>query len=274
MPLFTKTGKSMVFDLINQANPSTVPYTETNSAIEKITAGTFTVDGVVYNTSARLRGLAGAGYTGSKTVYYNRLSLSQLFYNARARVDSFSATQFYDTLEAFNTRYGLKLTQADVSNPTLAGPNSANYSASTVIAGLPGSALLTTNSVTLYYYRGLPQLDAFITSKNLAAYNHPTADGNATKLSAQLLTFGLDFTEFKNFLNITGAGMPNFADLSHVMTTQLGLPQWDAPLNSQYVVDQPTTAVSNANKAFDRVVVQTGIDNNVVTGVAYYHYMS
>ena len=274
MPLFTKVGKSMVFDLINAANPSNIPYTETNSAIEKITAGNFTVDGTVYNTSARLRGLAGAGYTGSKTVYYNRLSLPTLFANVQPRVDSFSAASFYDALEAFNTRYGLKLTQADVTNPGFAGVGQANYNNNTTVSGQPGSALLTTNAVRIYYYRGLPKLEAFVVNKSLAAYNHPTTDGNATKLAAQMLTIGLDFTEFKNFLTVDGTGMPNFADLSHVMTTQLGLPAWDAPLNSQYVTDNLTTAVGNANTAFDRVVVQTGIDNGVVTGVAYYHYMS
>lgn len=274
MPLFTKVGKLMVFDLINQANPSSVPYTETNSAIEKITAGNFTVDGILYNTSARLRGLAGAGYTGSKTVYYNRLSLASLFQNAQPRVDSFSAAQFYDALDAFNTRYGLKLTQADVTNPAFAGAGQPNYNNSTNISGLAGSAILTTAAVRLYYYRGLPKLEAFVITKNLNAYKHPTSDGNATKLAVQMLTIGLDFTEFKNLLTVDSTGMPAFADLSHVMTTQFGLPVWDAPLNSQYVTDNLTTAVGNANTAFDRVVVQTGIDNGVVTGVAYYHYMS
>lgn len=272
MPLYTKTGKQMVFDLINQANPSEIPYSETNTAIEAITAINTTIDGVQYNTQARIRGLAGAGYTGNKTVYYNRLSLSTLFSGVQARVDSFSATQFFDTLDAFNTRYGLKLTQADVTNPAFSGANSANYSASTSIRGNANSPLLTTNSITLYYYRGLPKLDLFVVNRNLNAYQHPVTD--TKRKSAQMLTIGLDFTEFKNFLSVTGVGMPSFADLSHVMTTTFGLPQWDAPLNSNYVVDQPTSAVSNANKAFDRVVVQTGIDNSNVVGVAYYHYMN
>lgn len=272
MPLFTKTGKLMVFDLINAANPSDIPYSDTNSNIEKITAGTYTVDGTAYNTMALLRGLPGAGYTGSKYVYYNRLSLSSLFLNVTPVVESYSATGFFEALPAFNARYGLNLTQADVSNPGFLNPNTANYSNTALIAGVAGSALLTTASVRITYNRGLPKLDAFVVNNTLATYNHPVTD--ATRLSAQMLTIGLDFTEVKNFLTVDGTGMPNFADLSHVMTTQLGLPSWDAPLNSNYVTDNATSAVTNANKAFDRVVIQTGIGNSNVVGVAYYHYMS
>ena len=274
MALYPKSGKQMVFDLINAANPSAVPYSETNSAIEAIVATNTTVDGVVYNTSARLRGLAGAGYTGTKTVYYNRLSLATLFYNTRFNLNSFSAKSVYEALPSLNARYGLSLTQADIGDGVLNNPNQANYNGAVSVYGKAGSSLLTTAGVTLYYYRGLPQLEAFVLNKRLDAYKHPTTDGNATKLSAQMLTIGLDFTEVKNMLTVDGTGMPQFSALQQVLTTQYGLPSWDAPLNSNYVTDNATSAVGNANKAFDRVVVQTGIDNGVVTGVAYYHYMS
>lgn len=272
MALYPKGGKQMIFDLINAANPSEVPYTEANTAIEVITNGSFTVDGKSYNTSARVRGLMGTGYTGSKTVYYNRLSLATLFLNATFRLDSYSAASVYDALPVINSRYGLNLTQADIVDAALAGVGQANYNSIVGVRGKATSPILTTASATLYYYRGLPYLDKFVLAKNLNAYNHPVSD--ASRKSAQMLTIGLDFTEYKNYLTVDGTGMPQFADLSHLMTAQLGLPYWDAPLNSNYVVDQPTSAVADANKSFDRVVVQSGIDNGVVTGVAYYHYMS
>jgi hypothetical protein len=274
MALYSKLGRQQVFDLINAANPSAVPYSDSNSTIEAITAGNFTVDGQSYNTSVRLRGLQHSGYTGSKTLYYNRLNISSLFLNATFRLDSFGAKSVYEALPVLNARYGLNLTQGDVNDATLASPGVANYTGTVVVSGKVGSPFLTNQGVTLVYARGLPKLDAFVLSKNLTAYKHPTADGTATKLSAQMLTIGLDFTEVKNMLLVDGTGMPNFSALSQVLTTQYGLPQWSAPLNSNYVTDNPTSAVGNANKAFDRVVVQTGIDNGVVTGVAYYHYMS
>ena len=272
MPIYSKAGKDMVFDLINQANPRDVPFTAQNTVIEAITAQNNTVDGVTYNTKARVRGISGAGYTGVQTVYYNRLALNSLFSATTVRLDSYSAASVHEALPIINARYGLSLTTTDVVNNGLLNPGVTNYNSSVNLTGAAGSPLLTANSTTLYYYRGLPVLSAFILNKNVPAYTHPVSD--PTVKSASMLTVGLDFTESKNLLLVDGTGMPNFAALSQVLTQTYGLPAWDAPLNSNYVVDVATSTVSAANQKFDRVVVQTGILNGQVAGAAYYHYMN
>lgn len=272
MPIYSKAGKDMVFDLINASNPRDIPFTAQNTVIESITAQSNTVDGKAYNTKARVRGLAGTGYTGVQTVYYNRLSLPTLLSGVVFRLDSFSAASVHEALPVLNARYGLTLTTADVTNPNLNGVGQANYNSSVTVSGIAGSYLLTTNAASLYYYRGLPVLSAFVLNKNVPAYNHPVSD--PTVKSASMLTIGLDFTESKNLLLVDGTGMPNFAALSQVLTQTYGLPAWDAPLNSNYVVDVATSTVTAANQKFDRVVVQTGILNGQVAGAAYYHYMN
>lgn len=272
MPIINKTGKELVWDLINQANPRPVPFSPENSAIEVITAGSFTQDGVTYNTKARLRGISMAGYTGSVTVYYNRLTLANLFRNQQASIETFDGTDIHGVLPIINRNYGLNLQTGDVNNSALINPGQANYTNTTTLVATAGSALLAGGNALLRYMRGLPYLEKFILSKNLDAYKHPVAD--TTKQAAQMLTIGLDFTEYKNLLLVDGTGMPNFAALQQVLTQTYGLPAWDAPLNSNYVTDSPTSAVTNSNQKFDRVVVQTGISNGQVAGVAYYHYMN
>lgn len=272
MAIISKTGKELVWDLINQANPRPVPFSAANSAIEAITEGSFTQDGVTYNTQARLRGLSTTGYTGSVIVYYNRLTLPNLFRSQQPSVESFSAPDIHTLLPIINRNYGILLQTSDITNGPLLNPNVPNATSAVVLTAATGSALLASGGVVMRYRRGLPYLDAYVITKSVAAYTHPVQD--TTKQAAQLLTYGLDFTDYKNLLLVNGSGMPNFAALQQVLTVTYGLPPWDAPLNSNYVTDNLTSAVTNANKKFDRVVVQTGISNDQVAGVAYYHYMS
>lgn len=274
MPIIKKQGKELLWDLINEANPRAVPFSAENSALESITGGSFTVDGTAYNTRARVRGLPGTGYTGSQLVYYNRLTLPLLFLqNTPLNVESFSAADVHALLPVINRTYGLTLTTADINNATLSNPNVPSYvDGVNLTANSTTSALLTTGFVRLTYRRGLPYLDKFIIDKNLLAYTHPVTD--ASVKSAQMLTYGIDFTDSKNLLLVDGTGMPNFDALQQILTQTYGLPAWDAPLNSNYVTDNPTSAVTNANQKFDRVVVQTGISNDKVVGFAYYHYMN
>lgn len=271
MPIYNKNGKQLVFDLINAANPQPVPFTENNCVIEKVTPGNWTVDGVTYNTQARVRGQPGQGYTGSKIVYYNRLSLPTLLIYVNPTVQSYSATDLHSVLPVFNRNYGLNITVADVQNAALSNPNTPNYTGTVTMTPLASSPLLTANTAALTYLRGLPYLDVYVVSTVLDAYIHPVTD--VTKKSAQLLTYGLDFTDYANLLLVDGTGMPNFSALQQVLTQTYGLPAWDAPLNSNYVTDNATANVTGANKNFDRVVVQTGISNSQVVGFAYYHYM-
>lgn len=272
MAIISKTGKELVWDLINEANPRQVPFSASNSAIEAITAGSFTQDGVTYNTKARLRGLSTTGYTGSVIVYYNRLTLPNLFRNQQASVESYSAPDIHTVLPVLNRNYGLNLLTSDITNTALGGINTPNYTSTVTLVPIATSALLAPGNVNMRYMRGLPYLEAYVLTKSLTAYKHPVTDTD--KKAAQMLTFGLDFTDYKNLLLVDGTGMPNFAALQQVLTVTYGLPAWDAPLNSNYVTDNLTTAVTNANQKFDRVVVQTGISNGQVAGVAYYHYMN
>lgn len=275
-----KTGREEVFALINAANPRTIKFDPTTSAIESVAAGSFTVDGVVYNTKAKLRGLPGAGYAGVQEVYYNRLDFramtSQTYVSDNSIqlvARSFSAASLHEALPSINNDYGLNLLPSDISNTPFPQPNVNNYITTQIFQILATSVLFApTGSLVVQIRRGIPYLDQYVKARALAAYTHPATD--VARKSAQMLTVGLDFTDYKNLLLVTGAGMPNFAALQQVLTQTHGLPAWDAPLNSNYVVDQPTSAVGNANKAFDRVVVQTGIDNGEVVGVAYYHYMA
>lgn len=87
------------------------------------------------------------------------------------------------------------------------------------------------------------------------------------------MTYGIDFTAYKNLLTVDASGLPQWAGLRKVLD-DLGIPNYAGPLNSNTVQDVPTSTAQFANKSYDRVVIQTGIDEEGVKGVAYYHYNS
>lgn len=272
---YKKPSNELVYDLINLANPDLpVPVSAANVIIEKITEVTVNAASNQRNTSARLRGVQGAGYTDSVTLYYDRINLATIIpvYNqSKAGFTTFTATNVHGALAAIEEAFGVKFGTMDVVNTGLAGANSPDYSSQFTLSAQPNSPAYR-GSQGVRYYRGKPVLDTSITKDVLSALTHPI-DETLNKKCVDLLTYGIDFTAYKNLLNVTAAGLPNWAGLRTVLD-QLGIPQYAGPLNSNTVQDVATTTMPTANKNFDRVVVQTGIDDAGVKGVAYYHYNS
>lgn len=272
---FKKPSDELVFDLINLANPQLkVPLNKNNVILEKLESVTANATSNFRNTRARLRGVQGMGYTDSVTLYFDRVNLNAIIPSrsvSNAGFTTFTAANVHDALASIEDAFGVKFSTADVLNVGLSGVGSPNYTVGFTLTAQPQSPAYV-GTVLTRIYRGLPVLDTSITKEVLDAINHPI-DVTLNKRCVSLLTYGIDFTAYKNLLNVTSAGLPNWAGLRQVLD-QLGIPQYDGPLNSNTVQDVATSSMPTANKNFDRVVVQTDIDNNDVKGVAYYHYNS
>ena len=271
---YTKPSNELVFDLINRDNPNLPFKIDSNNVIvEKFTAVTPNAANNNRNTSARLRGVQGSGFRDAITVYYDRINLAYLFpwatYNAG--ITTFTAANTHEALAIILDTYGINLAPSDVTNGALGAPSTPNYKSTRSVSAQATSPAYV-GSFTLYYMRGLPVLDTSITTDVLKAIEHPI-DHTLGKKCAQMLTYGIDFTSYKNLLVVDASGLPQWAGLRKVLD-DLGVPDYDGPLNSNTVADVTTASNPSANKAFDRVVIQTGIDADGIKGIAYYHYNS
>ena len=272
---YTKPSNELVFDLINRDNPN-LPFKvdSKNVIVEKITQVTPLPSTNQRNTSARLRGVQGSGFRDAITLYYDRINLATIIpwgTNYKSAIVSYTATSIHEALAVILDTYGINFGQADVVNSSLGGSNTPNYQNSRSLTAQPTSPAYY-GSTVLTYKRGLPVLDTSITVDTLDAIRHPI-DPTLGKKCAHMLTFGIDFTAYKNLLAVDASGLAQWAGLRKILD-DLGIPAYDGPLNSNTVADVLTTANPQANKAYDRVVIQTGIDAAGIKGIAYYHYNS
>ena len=274
MPIL-KTSKSLVYDLINRDNPQLpYPLTPDNCRLEKIKAVTPGPTTGGRNTSVRVRGVQGEGYEDQFTLYYDRMNIASVIHPAVAsqRLESkfvtFTARTFHQALPIISNTYGVELATWDVTDAALPSIEVPNAIALVTMTMLPSSPAYV-GSVALRLARGKPLLEEGVTQPVLAPCNHPI-DPAENKICIDMVTFGLDFTAYKSALAVTGGGMPHWIELRAVLDA-LDIPFYPAP-EVNTVVDQPTSAVSTANKDFDRVVVHSGINAEGVKGTAYYHY--
>lgn len=275
---YSKPSTVLVYDLINRDNPNLpIPVSIDNCVVEKITNVAVNAASNFRNTSARIRGVQGSGFRDIITVYYDRVSVATLFpWYGRgvptaqaAAFTTFTAPNIHAALSVLLDTYGINFGTMDITNYALGGVSQPNYTTIITIAALLTSPAYT-GAANVYYKRGLPVLDTSITVDTLNVLAHPI-DITLNKKCVDMLTYGIDFTAYKNMLTVTSAGLPNWAGLRGILDG-LGIPAYDAPENSNTVQDVATTTAQFANKAYDRVVIQTGIDNTGAKGVAYYHY--
>lgn len=277
---FAKPSSELVFDLINLANPDLPEHVNAvNCIVEKITQVTPSAATNQRNTTARIRGVQGSGFRDQITVYYDRVDVRRLFpwgqyvsavTRDAAAFTNFTAANVHSALSTINETYGINLSPVDVANSGMSAPSVANYVSTVGITAQPASPAYV-GSVSITYKRGLPVLDTSIVTDSLATMNHPV-DPALNQKCIDMLTYGIDFTAYKNLLTVSAAGLSQWDGLRKVLD-DLGIPAYGAP-ESNMVQDVPTTNLATANKAFDRVVVQTGIDAAGVKGRAYYHYNS
>lgn len=270
---YGKLSTELVYDLINRDNPGLpVPVDGNNVIIEKITKVTPSAATNNRNTQVRLRGVQGMGFRDSITLYYDRVDLAKLLPwngSVQSQFVTYTATNLHTALPILFDLYGINLSTWDVGNVGLSGANSPNYTNTFVMTAAVSSPAYV-GQTTLRYSRGLPVLDTSIVSDALPALTQPI-DPTKNQKCIDLITFGIDFTAYRNLLLVDSSGLPQWAGLRALLDS-LNVPAYSAPVTSNLVQDVATSGNQFANKAYDRVVIQTGIDEAGAKGVAYYHY--
>lgn len=208
MPLFTKPSKALVYDLINEANPTLpIAVSEANTKLSDPSAATVPGNAAM-NTAINVISSSN-DYIGRKQLNYRRLSLNNLFRGMTVQVNKYSANQaaagsvvftLYQLLPIINTLYGLNLGEDDFANVNiLRGSAQENgfYTSTTSITA-KATSLGYIGSFQLKWRSAPQDLESMITVTDLAARLFPggnTFDGaHATVVSN--MSYGIDWTSF------------------------------------------------------------------------------
>jgi len=272
---YAKPSNELVFDLINRDNPGLpIKASVDNCIVEKLTTVTANAANNFRNTKARLRGVQGSGFRDQITVYYDRVDIGRLFPWANSTYTqfvTFTAPNIHNALSVIFDMYGINFGTMDLVNNVMGGVSTPSYNANVYFQTLPNSPAYI-GTVLMRFSRGLPVLDTSVTVEVIPALTQPV-DPALNKKCVDMLTYGIDFTAYKNLLAVDSSGLPQWGGLRAILDS-LGIPAYGAPVSSNLVQDVPTTSAQFANKDYDRVVIQTGIDEAGVKGNAYYHYNS
>ncbi|QVD49244.1 hypothetical protein LUCX_174 [Xanthomonas phage vB_XciM_LucasX] len=105
---FTKAPKQIIIDLINVANPGL------NLLATEVDFGSVAVETEPANTSVVLTPTVSGRFTGSPKIYYDRLSMAEVFATKTAAVEKTDLlTNVDDVISAINSLYGINLTSDD-----------------------------------------------------------------------------------------------------------------------------------------------------------------
>jgi len=276
--LYSKDSRALVYDLIAAANPQIQPpLSNDNCVIESITPVTPAAANGMHNTSARIRGQQGDGYQGSFVVFYNRIDLAKVIYpsdtlnslNTYIALQNFAGRTTHQMLPQICLQVGLNLNTWDVTNNSFSYGGQADRIENSNLSAVATSPAYI-GTVPMRVYRGKPDLGIQITATALAVLNH--ADKKVDdKASAALLTWGIDFSDYKNYFGSWANYSNNWDSLRQILTDR-GVPDYPKAANSNFIGDSLTSQVAAANRDYDRVLVQTGITADGIAGVAYYHY--
>lgn len=250
-------SKEKLLDLINDLNQ---PQRELNDINVKFT-GIVPAD-ETGATVLTVAGVPGRGYSGQVDLTYNRLNLTEILDGKTVRSpDALNPDSF---LELVNGAYNLFLTAIDVGEITIPELGEGEYAQLTLTANEDSLGFVGVATVRLEF--GKSWLDQVVGNKNLKELYHPITV--SYKQSARMLTWNKDFTCMRDAIVVSKTGYYTDWDALQVACASMGIPSW----NQNRITDQPTSAVPDANPAFDRVVIQQSVLSAGMDGPVYLHY--
>lgn len=278
MPIYSLSPDEMVRDLINRKNETAlVAFDKTNLIIGK--AAVLSNDPTA-NTKVNVRGVQNEVYAGQLQVTYNRLDLGVLFRgDYRAAFTALGQSSLYKLLPDLNRGLGLNLTEQDVQDIDLKLLDHGDQ-VTLEIRAKPGSMAYIGFMRVLFNRRQVLLTDV-VTEDSVAAFTHPDPVLEGYQ-SAGLLTWGQDFTLIQQHLRVNIYGnnykgsWASEANLRDALAEYYGIDNWPRLDTSQAskmtVRDMATNEHPDANRDFQRVVVQTNLRSNGYSGAAFFHY--
>lgn len=214
------------------------------------------------NSQVKLTG-NGTTWSGSVTVNFNRLPLSDIAVLTSSTLKVDTVTRVYDLIKYLNYFYGMVLTTDDlVDGPITLDSNGAG----TVTLTASATSYGWIGSVTLNLVKGDAIVDYALTDLSLSGINYPT--GQSAKAQAPMVLYGWDFTPQKTVLdtltlnqifNTSGSGTPGNT-LAAAILAVTG-------------VTWTNSASSGAYNLYQGKVVYTGLNNGLLNTNPAYKYV-
>lgn len=226
MPLYSKPSKDLVYDLINEANPGLdIPVAPAN-----VVLGTPAVIANQAwpnnNTSIVASPAPGTSdYIGRQTLTYRRLDLSALFRGQTILIKKFKSVTssssgtlmytLYQLLADINARYGMNLTEDDVTNANILRGNTledGQYT-TTITVSTKATSLGYTGTFALKWINTKQSLEEMVTIRDIPGRAFPGGNDFSGAHKDILISnaFGLDCTE------ITKSGNPTWNGAAFAM---------------------------------------------------------
>jgi hypothetical protein len=217
-----------------------------------------------HNTQVTIEGVLGRVYTGSQTLLYKRISLTDALAGLQLRNIVPFTTQM--VIDMVNTQLGLFITIDDLepfTPPTLALNETASL---TLIPKAESFGFVGQVQIQLMYGRTL--LESVIGIRLLKLFNHPN-DPAFNKQSGRMATWGIDFTSLRDSLKINPLTL-SYTDWATFQSAciYLQIPSWA----KGQLIDSATADVPDSNPAFDRVTIQPVVNSAYIFGPLYFHY--
>lgn len=243
-----------------------------NNPVRLLTANNVTVsdpvpatrEGSDVNTKVTVTGKPGHGYYGSVDIYYKRLSLADIFTEA-AKAHGTTQLTPQQIIDAVNNSYDLKLQVNDFENFTVPTVNADE--AQTLALSASVDSLLVTGNFDVVVQYGKPTLIETTKDKVLDTFVHPV--DRVDIASAKLMTWSKDFSSLQTALR-RQIKTSSYNDWPAVKKAAglLGIPSW----TQGTVIDANTSDISDANPAFERVVIQRGVTSSGMVGDLFFHF--
>lgn len=210
MPIYSKTAKQQLVDLINEGNPD-LPFAlnVTDYDFTDPTAITTTPEG--HNTQIRVIAKTTAPYTGNVLLTYRRMDLGKLFNGVvptvRKWVENSGSTTSYDhliylyeILPLFTKKYGILLEESEIQNENLRERHGNNPDDYHWYLRAKGDSVLFVGNTRAEWHIGERELWDLLQVDEVEGRQYPDSNDFTTpenrKPYLTPLTFDVDFTLF------------------------------------------------------------------------------
>lgn len=229
---------------------------------------------VGYDSVVIATGVPGRGYYGTAEIHYSRCPLSNLKDATIASIDGFTTDSI---IAALNAQYKTFLSLADIDTISNIPTLTQGQSATVTLNALPTS-LGWEGSTTVTLLHDKPYLSSVVVNQELAVLTDGKTNGF---VDGRAVLFNIDFTSYRDALALTQYypgqwyGWTGFADYNALIEVcqLIGLPWFPEPSYGYGITDNPTSAIPDSNKNFDRVVMYQRVASGLFTpGPIYFHY--
>lgn len=214
------------------------------------------------NTMVTVSGIPGKGYYGEVDVFYDRLQLEDYVTSFNFR--SIEPMTKDLVTSSLSRAYQLSIDPSDFDDLEI--PPLADGESFDGILTVNARSLQWTGSVPVHLEYGKSWLDTMVGARSIDVHRHPNP--SKTKRYAKMMTWHVDFSGIQRALKPNAKGEYTDWETVRAVCRGINIPDWV----KGKIVDRAVADVPDANPAFQRVIIQSGVTSSYLQGPIYFHY--